>query len=360
MPRDGSPKPTHFRTACDPCSTSKVRCDKAHPSCDRCVQMGVRCFYSESRKHGKKAWRRKLASDRRAWAAAISLEPEIYPMGTTKPIAPTTALIQSEWGSLLSLPQQPAIISTSPPHPALFHNEQQRAVTSSVLSPSWPVDTSLSTIMGVSSTLDWNEADLSLPEPSSSGEAYPLPGLGQGQSSTTTSSGVRAPSSESRSRKSTHDCEAQAVSILRLLQNNEISEGATSCLTTLYDDLNLSPSFDRVLATNKLALNSWKRLMGCNCSQCPHLILLYVTVLSKMLFWYHIISETSLSPEGGGRENAGDSSNADAPTDRPPKIGEFDVLPTKVQVGLLDIDPEDQRLCVVPFSFVSYGLWNRQ
>ncbi|CAH0052346.1 unnamed protein product [Clonostachys solani] len=63
-----------------------------------------------------------------------------------------------------------------------------------------------------------------------------------------------------------------------------------------------------------------------------------------MLFWYHIISETSLSPEGGGRESAGDSSNADAPTDRPPKVGEFDVLPTKVQVGLLDIDPEDQAI----------------
>ncbi|VUC35876.1 unnamed protein product [Clonostachys rosea] len=264
-------------------------------------------------------------------------------METTKSIAPTAGLIQPEWGSLLSVPHQPAIISTYSPDPILFDNEQQRAVTSSVLSPSWPVDQYLTT-MGVTPTLNWNGADLTLPEPSSSGELYSLSDLGQEEPSATTSSGVQTPSSESSSRKSTHDCEAQAISILRLLQNNEMSEGATSCTTTSYDDLNLSPSFDRVLATNKLALNSWKRLMECNCSQCPHLILLYVAVLSKMLFWYHIISEKSLFPEATGRESGGDSSNCDSPKDSPPKIGEFDVRPTKVQVGLLDIDPEDQAI----------------
>lgn len=343
MPGDGSPKPTHFRTACDPCSTSKVRCDKAHPSCDRCVQMKARCFYSESRKHGKKAWRRKLAADRRA-LAAMSLEPDIYPLETTKPIAPATTLMQSEWGSLLSLPHQPSIISTNPPDSTLFANEQQRVVPSSVLSPSWPVDPSLGTIMGVTPTLDWNEADLSLPEPSPSGETYSLSGLCQGEPSAPMSSGAKAVSSETGSRKNTHDCEAQAVYILRLLQNNEMSEGATSCATTRYSDLNLSPSFDGVLATNKQALNSWKRLMECNCAECPHLILLYVAILSKMLFWYYIISEKSLSPGGSGRESAGDSINVDTPTGGPPKIGEFDVLPTKVQVGLLDIDPEDQAI----------------
>lgn len=273
--------------------------------------------------------------------AAMSLEPDIYPLETTKPIAPATALIQSEWGSLLSS-HQPTIISTNPPDSTLFDNEQQRVVPSSVLSLSWPVDPSLGTIMGVSPTLDWNDADLSLPEPSPSGETYSLPGLCQVESSATASSGAKAASSESTSRKNTHDCEAQAVSILRLLQNNEMSEGATSCTTTRYSDLNLSPSFDGVLATNKLALNSWKRLMECTCAECPHLILLYVAILSKMLFWYYIISEKSLSPGASGRESAGGSSSVDTPTHGPPSIGEFDVLPTKVQLGLLDIDPEDQ------------------
>ncbi|CAG9981130.1 unnamed protein product [Clonostachys byssicola] len=273
----------------------------------------------------------------------MNLEPDIYPLETTKPIA-TTALVQSEWGSLLSLPHQPAIISTNPPDSTLFDNEQQRAVPSSVLSPSWPIDPSLGTMMGVNPTLDWNEADLSLPEPSPSGETYSLSGLCQGESSATTSSGAKAASSEPGSRKTTHDCEAQAVSILRSLQNNEMSEGATSCTTTRYSDLNLSPSFDGVLATNKLALNSWKRLMECTCAECPHLILLYVAILSKMLFWYYIIAEKSLSTGGSGQDSAGDSIIVDTPTHGPPKIREFDVLPTKVQVGLLDIDPEDQAI----------------
>lgn len=41
---------TPYRTTCDNCMRSKVRCSKDHPSCHRCRSQGVPCVYSRSRK----------------------------------------------------------------------------------------------------------------------------------------------------------------------------------------------------------------------------------------------------------------------------------------------------------------------
>ncbi|KAI0453334.1 hypothetical protein F5B21DRAFT_286679 [Xylaria acuta] len=89
---------------------------------------------------------------------------------------------------------------------------------------------------------------------------------------------------------STHDCEAQAIAILRSIQHGEMYEGATSCSINpiLYAALNFRPRFDRVLATNKATLNGCARLMKFSCALCPHKILLHVSILSKVLFWYRV------------------------------------------------------------------------
>ena len=39
-----------YRTTCDNCMNSKVRCSKDHPSCRRCLGQGVTCVYSPSRR----------------------------------------------------------------------------------------------------------------------------------------------------------------------------------------------------------------------------------------------------------------------------------------------------------------------
>jgi hypothetical protein len=57
MPEQRSPKniakPLKFRSSCDACSTSKVKCDQQRPRCLRCINLGVHCNYSPSRRIGK-------------------------------------------------------------------------------------------------------------------------------------------------------------------------------------------------------------------------------------------------------------------------------------------------------------------
>lgn len=46
-------KPRKFRSSCDTCSASKVKCSQEQPQCTRCVNLGVHCNYSPSRRMGK-------------------------------------------------------------------------------------------------------------------------------------------------------------------------------------------------------------------------------------------------------------------------------------------------------------------
>lgn len=49
------PRKQKFRSFCDSCSASKVKCDQGLPTCARCVNLGIKCNYSPSRRMGKPA-----------------------------------------------------------------------------------------------------------------------------------------------------------------------------------------------------------------------------------------------------------------------------------------------------------------
>ncbi|PMD17249.1 hypothetical protein NA56DRAFT_752297 [Hyaloscypha hepaticicola] len=42
-----------FRSSCDLCTEAKVRCDKQHPQCERCIRIGSSCRYRVSMRTGK-------------------------------------------------------------------------------------------------------------------------------------------------------------------------------------------------------------------------------------------------------------------------------------------------------------------
>ena len=42
-----------FRSSCDSCASSKIKCDQDRPTCARCANPGIRCNYSPSRRMGK-------------------------------------------------------------------------------------------------------------------------------------------------------------------------------------------------------------------------------------------------------------------------------------------------------------------
>ncbi|KAI5855059.1 hypothetical protein GGS23DRAFT_445724 [Durotheca rogersii] len=338
MTGDAPSQNVHFRTACDPCSTAKVRCDKTHPSCNRCLQIKAPCSYSKSRKHGKQSWRKKPAYDQAK--AGASTAPEDRPLVTAKTIASaTTSPGHTGWSPLPS---------GSMAAPSLEVPNGQYAFPHNTALLSWAFGDGLSGDMDVDAFASWDVADLSSSALQGT-DGLSVPGLTHSEASPGTSGSAEVPSPEFNPANSTHDCEARAISILRSMQHGQLQQGATSCSSdpTRYADLNLTPRFDHVLATNKAALNGWSRLMECTCAQCPHLILLYVSILSKMLFWYRIAAseKTPFLEDGGAGDNdptgGSNATNTSSPQD-PPTVDQFGVQPTVIQVGMLPLDAEDQ------------------
>ncbi|PSN72926.1 hypothetical protein BS50DRAFT_173513 [Corynespora cassiicola Philippines] len=51
--RRNADKPPKLRSSCDICANAKVKCDRERPVCQRCINSGMRCHYSVSRRMGK-------------------------------------------------------------------------------------------------------------------------------------------------------------------------------------------------------------------------------------------------------------------------------------------------------------------
>jgi hypothetical protein len=293
---------SRFRLACDNCSAAKVKCDKKQPVCDRCTNNGLsQCTYSISRRYGKLSYAKRAACEREKAAAAVAAQ--------TRPMMRNYHDIDTPMDAL----------------PALLSNEQLwdpgvvpfggMNVEMDGLAPSWP---------------DFDLANLD-----SEASATTVPSINMLYDTYGPENGISSqPPVE-------HDCEARAISVLRSLQHysagpTENTPGlpGTAALTSKSPILDSArvPSFDEVLKANKNALDDWGGLMRCPCAQCPALACLYVSILWKVLFWYRVAAT----------ENGGTETNSRSQLAPLPNVGQFGVRATVVQVGVLDLGPEDQ------------------
>ncbi|KAI0203359.1 hypothetical protein F4808DRAFT_418426 [Astrocystis sublimbata] len=323
MPKDQRNQSVHLRTACDPCSSAKVRCDKQHPSCDRCMQLSQPCSYSQSRRHGKRLWRRMVTGTRPGGHAPVTEGPDdssaVVSSGSGP--GPTRTVISS------------SLIAPSGPLPVAGHEHdlalnymQQDVDPTSAFPASWlSGDSGLHAEIDIGLYNDWDITNLTPPDL--------VPSLEPSQYTSNTTTDEASPPSSTTT--SPHDCEAQAIAILRSMQHGSIYDGLTSCSINpvQYAELNLRPAFDRVLATNKAALYGCARLMKCTCALCPHILLLHASILTKMFFWYRVAATEKIEPQ---------KDTSQTPPDDPPTPNQFSVEPTGIQVGVLDLDPEDQ------------------
>lgn len=289
--------------------------------CDRCALVGLTCSYSESRKHGRQSWRGRGVSKSTLKASAPA------------PILPKEAVLIKE-------------LSTQPPRDTSWESLLNYEQHESTNLYSWSSGDALNTNIDIGcDPTNWDVMELApITTP-------PIPGSTHHNTAPREAEFLNELNSASAT-KSSHDCEAQAISILSSMQHGEMRQGLMSCSTDpahAYADLDLTPTFDRVIAINKAALSGWSKLMKCSCAQCPHLILIYVSILSKMLFWYRIAATEKHSTSGGGTEGDNNSTtNSDSITEtsssskEAPTIDKFSVHPTTIQVGMLDLDVEDE------------------
>lgn len=344
-----------LRLACDNCSAAKVKCDKKQPACDRCANNQVPCTYSASRRHGKQSWQKKLACERRkamAAAAADAVEGPARPL----PIAPHGDALMSPPSTLLWDGQSWDAVNLSfdlngenqTTAPSITFNQGHNEL----LDPMqyWVNDDFANySLAGFGSSQAESHRSIGTNETSSPASTNP-------QSIPTSSSSNQATTDRVRSQDQAppiHDCEARAVAVLRSLHHCPTSQvfcqtkhSAEAWVEALgAGGLDLVPSFDKVLHANKAALNSWSELMKCSCAQCPHLTFLYVSILSKVLFWYRVAATGNCPVSGTTQDmaNSNGSRTSWQPQEvPPPRVEQFGVQPTQIQMGCHVLDHEDQ------------------
>ncbi|KAJ4156393.1 hypothetical protein NW754_008021 [Fusarium falciforme] len=283
-------KPVRLRLACDACTAAKVRCSKTHP-CERCIDNGQECFYSASRRHGKRSRHRKAESDAQRSSSSEVPTPGAIPV--------PNGIKGMSYGSEFSWEER----ETSP---------QLSSYQASTLGngigklDNWAFH-------DIDMMFDFDDTSyISLNEPQSPPPEQQTTPAEQPANATLT------PPIEPHDPKQAHDCEALALGVLRSLHHHN-ADGI--CKGPAANGMNLAkpmPSIDTVLFANKAALTNLIPLLKCPCARNPHIALLHSTILSKTIFWYRVAVTARYHAEGA------------------------ELRPMKIQLGMLDLDDDDQ------------------
>lgn len=299
-----------LRLACDACTTAKVRCSRTHP-CERCEDNGQenQCYYSASRRHGKRARHRKTGSEIPRSSNTASL--------ATSGFSSAQYETDFAWEDYSHTPGSSATKADSEFDMLdswASHNMDFTVDFEDLNSVSWAdpwkslnlwSDTSPSQSSGmVSPDLSLSPAQITSIKPTIQGASNIL------------GSNMQGP-------RQSHNCEATALRLLRSLhyhpntdqsanicrEAHNISQAKQACST---------PSIDTVLSVNKAALANLIPLLKCHCGRNPHIAMLHSAILSKVIFWYRVAVTARYHSEG------------------------VELRPMKIQLGILDLDDEDQ------------------
>ena len=147
-----------------------------------------------------------------------------------------------------------------------------------------------------------------------------------------------------------HDCEAYALTLLRSLhhwplyspdKHDQVTSSTQACavsetsLANIDTNPEVLPSLDKILYANRCALSGVVKLLDCACAQRPHLAILYMSIITKMLSLYEIAATTDISSP--------DCPSSASPASATHNLsGPHLVRSTIIQVGVFDLDEEDQ------------------
>ncbi|EMD68389.1 hypothetical protein GGP41_003395 [Bipolaris sorokiniana] len=304
-----------LRQACDSCTAAKVKCDKGHPACQRCLDNEEYCQYSPSRRHGRRP-RRSRATIQQPTPSSIASEPEVIPSQPSK--AASEPCITQQSVDLLSwdtLNLGPFSENTSNRYPSDSELDMSNFLLWSNFGSSDCMSQSdTHSILHTNASL----LDQNLTEGEGTVSADMFSHCGVEQSKNNTEHAV--------------ECESRALAVLRsLLYRPKIctSEWKDSTLglspksaieSTSQASIHPVHSMDTVLATNKAALNELTQLLECHCAENSHIALLHLTILSKIVFWYNVVVTKTYNSE------------------------RVDLKTMKIRFGALDLDDDDSTI----------------
>jgi hypothetical protein len=305
-------RPVRLRLACDACATTKVRCDKGRPACQRCVSNKLVCVYSVSRRNGSEPWYKHLQRRQSLESSNQSQTSNYACHGTCSSAnnsVPYFVALPTPGNNAIPFPPSSSggcddfdgfLFGEPKTSMDLFNSYEDRN--------SYPQFTSL-----------WS--------PSGETSAMPLAALPE----------AGAPRN--------HDCEALAIETIRSLHYSPDYFTDVPPTVTLSDEAGAArdvamPSVDKIISLNRKALAKLPELLECPCARYPHLALLHITIICKALFLYRVAvcahDTRSSSPGSDDQSPSGTGVGSSS-------SGSMNQMqPAKIQIGELQLDADDQ------------------
>lgn len=332
------PRVQKIRNCCDACSISKTKCDQTRPSCARCQKHGIDCNYSVSQRKGKPpAASRNPGS---AVNARKTPQEKCYTPDSARPSieSPFTDMrsdgvstpdFRFEQDSTMSDMYLSPFDDIMPSYGQNLMHDMSDCTGSEFMTPNSMFDHELASVgtphmdRSVSTTSNDNMYSL-FPAVSSLASpleySFPSPGL----PTPPIHSNAHSPSPR-------YECDKLASSTLESLNVNSHACQFASSTPELS-----TASFDRILMTNKQAVQNTAELLRCPCSlsQQSNLVIscivekvlgLYQSVIRAELYASHVITRLPPSP----------STSSDA--------GERVVSPRPITVGAYRMDAKDEQ-----------------
>ncbi|GES63899.1 hypothetical protein ATEIFO6365_0007058600 [Aspergillus terreus] len=296
------PRAPKLRASCDECGAAKLKCDRGHPSCGRCISLGLKCVYGVSRKAGKP--RRDAQS---------ATHPPRTPGDSGPPLdynsfGPTSPPSSVGDGATLASGLLPSAADLSPLDWGPGSSSSYRAVVDLcsryAKEPMRLDDTAMSSV--------WD----GVLEPSLFA-AYSSPVQGTTIppsyiSDTIDPVGAVGLPADSRG---SHDCFREGIDILDSLslQTTSFSHAMpppTPSSSSTPGSTSQMP-LDRVLSLSREASRRLSPLLSCSCARSPHLALLYASIISRILIWYHqAVNNIRSTPSGIATSTGAESQKA--------------------------------------------------
>lgn len=238
-----------LRSSCDGCGTAKVKCDRGHPGCRRCEDLGLPCVYGPSRKFGKPP-RKRPGADLDATS-----EKRLCTSWTAQSHQITTALGEPRSISSPPLASFSDLAVDALPNPygidAVLGSTEQDQLLSGFY-PSLPLDF-------------WPQLDnLGGALEASSARAEP----------------IRNAVAISDNHKS-HSCPRESYEIFRDLICPSPSLHAPDS-----NSVTVPAQLDLVLHANREAICRLGRLLKCPCAKTGHRAMVHASIVSRILIWY--------------------------------------------------------------------------
>ncbi|KAF2706515.1 hypothetical protein K504DRAFT_458920 [Pleomassaria siparia CBS 279.74] len=335
--RRNADKPPKLRSSCDVCANAKVKCDRERPVCQRCINTGMKCNYSVSRRMGKPP--RKDANGnplpRKSYAKTVDRR--------------SSTLSTPERDSACDMSHLDDQLSGGIPDALQDVNFEASLLNFDPANTNYLNFMSDPNAFGSNDTFMSSSALLALESSMNFGDNWGLIDHGTNDLhhvGSTSSESFAYPSEHSPSPSPTmpkhphshhpghakkESCSNLASITLQSLhlpqnfcQSNPTSAPKAACA-----------SIDQVLATNRRAIATFNQLLQCPCSSNSGLVLALSLIVLKVLSCYSAIGRSSSARTG----TTGSSSSTTPGT---PWEDREMVLDIPISMGQYQIDAEDE------------------